>query len=96
MTSYSVLVEGRNFPSRLFADAVGLVGFFAERFVEAEHAEAAELAAIELIKNELRPRLGEQITGEPNPTLHLDQISVIEELPQNAPGSGVTWFPMKA
>lgn len=70
------------------------MGFYTTRFVEAVDEQAAELAAVELIKRELKPLLGEQQVGEANPLMSLDQISELHTLPATAPGSGFTWFPM--
>jgi hypothetical protein len=94
VTFYSVVIEGAGFPARLFASDGGPMGFFTTRFVEAVDAKAAESAAVELIKQELKPMLGERQAGEANPVMSLDQISEIEKLPENAPGSGFTWFAM--
>lgn len=70
------------------------MGFYTTRFVEAVDEQAAELAAVELIKRELKPLLGQQQVGEANPLMSLDQISELQTLPATAPGSGFTWFPM--
>ena len=95
MPFYSVVIEGAHFPARVFDVADGPMGFYTTRFVEAVDEHAAELAAVELIKRELKPLLGEQQVGEVNPLMSLDRISELQKLPATAPGSGFTWFPMK-
>jgi hypothetical protein len=92
---YSVIIEGASFPARIFEVADGPMGFYATRFVEAVDEKAAELEAVELIKRELKPLIGEQQVGEANPLMSLDRISKLQNLPATAPGSGFTWFPMK-
>ncbi len=94
MPLYSVIIEGKNFPARLFKDTVGTLGFFTTRFVEAVDEKAAELAAVELIKQELEPLLGERRDEETNALMSLDQIREVKELPETAPGFGFTWFGM--
>ncbi len=78
----------------MFEDAAGPMGFFTTRFIEAVDEETAQMAAVDLIRQELKPILGERLAGECNPSLSLDRINEVEALPENAPGSGFTWFPM--
>jgi hypothetical protein len=91
---FSVVIEGAHFPACVFEVSDGPMGFYTTRFVEAVDEKAAELAAVELIKRELKPLLGEQQVGEVNPLMSLDRISELQKLPTTAPGSGFTWFPM--
>ncbi|KEO87893.1 hypothetical protein EH30_00535 [Erythrobacter sp. JL475] len=94
MPVYSVTIEGADFPPRLLEGAKGPLGFFAARIVECESSKAAEAAAVELIKAELKPLLGERCDGEPSPTMYLDQISELDRLPEDVVNSGMTWFQM--
>ena len=94
MAFYSVIIEGADFPARVFESAHTPMGFFTTLFIEAADEKAAELAAVELIKQELKPLLGEQRDGETNAMMSLDQIREVEQLPDNAPGLGFTWFAM--
>lgn len=94
MPVYSVIIEGADFPSRLIDGAEGPLGFFANRIIERESQAAAEAAAVELIKAELKPLLGQRCDGEPNPTMYLDQISELDRLPEEIANSGMTWFQM--
>ena len=94
MAFYSVIIEGADFPARVFESADGPLGFFTTRFVEAADEKAAELAAVELIKQELEPLLGGRCDEEANASMSLDQIREVKELPETAPGFGFTWFAM--
>lgn len=94
MAYYSVIIEGADFPARVFESADGPMGFFTTRFVEAADEKAAEFAAVELIKQELKPLIGERRDGETSASMSLDQIREVEELSETAPGVGFTWFAM--
>ena len=94
MPIYSVIIEGANFPPRLLDGAEGPLGFFANRIIERESPAAAEAAAVELIKAELKPLLEQRYDGEPNPTMSLDQISELDRLPDDTVNRGMTWFQM--
>lgn len=71
------------------------MGFFTARFVEAADGRAAEIGAADLIKQELKSLLGGKERGDAMLMMHLNQIHGIDEPPENAPGFGYTWFPMK-
>lgn len=94
MIKYSVVIEGRNFPARVLADAKSPVGFFATRFVEAATPQQAEEIAIEMLKSEYEQLLGAKLADEPMPTLHLDQIKELKEFPEGYANTGTAWFPM--
>jgi hypothetical protein len=89
---FSVVIEGKNFPARMLSDAASPVGFFATRFIEANDAKAAELTAVQMLKDEFMPLLGEPLPQDGTPTLHLDEISEVSEFPAQPPGSGASWF----
>ena len=93
MPKYQVLLEGRDFPARLSDDGKCL-GFFTTRFVEADDAEAAECLAVNLVRDELWDFVGPAQEGDSTPMMSLDEISVIDDLPDDGPGRGFTWFPM--
>ncbi|TRD10855.1 hypothetical protein FGU71_02545 [Erythrobacter insulae] len=94
MHKYSVMIEGVDFPARLLEDADGPLGFYATRFVEATDEQAAEFAALDSIKKELRPFFRERRNGGTNPLMFVHKVVEIKELPDDAPGSGATWFEM--
>jgi len=88
------MIEGVNFPARLIEGADGPVGFFATREVEADNPESAELAAIEMVKAELRPRMGDPRDGEAKPMMYLDEIIELESLREDAVTRGLSWYVM--
>ena len=93
MPKYRVRLEGRDFPARLSDDG-NCLGFFTTRIVEADDAEAAECLAVNLVRDELWDFVGPPQEGDSTPMMALDDISIADDLPDDGPGSGFTWFPM--
>lgn len=69
-------------------------GFFATRWREADDEQAAELAAVDALRNEYREVVMPLRDGELTPTLHLAEIERLQEFPAEYPGTGAAWFSM--
>ena len=97
MPLYRVLLEGRDFPGRIFGEPSELFGFFTTRFINAADPDAAELKAVESVREEYRDIIGDRQTDEPNPIIYLVEIEERDELPEGATlcGGGATWFKMR-
>lgn len=76
---YRVLIHGRNFLLSLDGK-VRKTGFYTTRFVEAQDAERAEVAAIELIKSD--PKLLDIVLNkrEDGPVMNVEEIEEIKTL----------------
>ena len=94
MPAYSVLIEGRDFPAHLSFDGTSEVGFFALRFVEADNPGDAELAVIDMIRCELRDRVGKAPATGRKPMMYLDEMKEIGAIPKDQANSGFTWYRM--
>jgi hypothetical protein len=90
MPLFRCLIRGEGFPAALLGDQ-GPVGFYTTRFVEAETADVAELAAIDVLRRD--------------PTFAVDErhrtsdakvfVEEIEEVPaetERRPDAGFTFF----
>ena len=87
-------IEGVNFPIDLEGTET-LMGFFTTRFVRAETAEQAELAALKLLRAD--PKLDappEKRTKEAK--IYFGSIEEIDSLPEGMtePGGGYVFYPM--
>ncbi|UOR16657.1 hypothetical protein [Qipengyuania aquimaris] len=96
MPYYSVLIEGRDFPAHLSHDGTSEMGFFALRFVEAAEPDEAELAAVEMIRTELRDAVGKTSSSAVTPMMHLDEMKEIDAIPDDQANAGFTWYRMDA
>jgi hypothetical protein len=94
MPIYRVMVEGCDFPGRMFGEPNKLFGFFATRWSEAEDDHTAERAVIESLRAEFRDSLMPLRESEPAPSLHLDEIDQVDAFPDEHPHTGAAWFPM--
>lgn len=94
MPLYRLLIEGRDFPGFLFDKTDTPFGFFTTRWVEAADPVEAELTAFRSVRWEFKDILPEQKGSETEPTLHLVDIEEVDDIPEDAPSSGATWFPM--
>ncbi len=92
MPKFRVTLKGKNFPV-IWEGETQLFGFMATRKVKAENPEAAEIAAIQLIKED--PELIAIIDpAEPSdPQLYLDDIQQLSWW-HSLGGKGYTFFPM--
>ena len=94
MPFFAVVIEGQNFPGRILDQPDKTVGFFTTRWLEAATTNAAEMKAIELVRDELRAKLLVPHHGEPAPKLHLSDLTEIEKLPGHS-GESMTWYAME-
>lgn len=90
MAWFSCLIEGENFPGSLLGES-GLVGFFASRTVEAETAEAAELALLEQLRADPVLSAGD---WEMAPDAKIYFTEVVEVAGPSGPNTGMIWFAM--
>jgi hypothetical protein len=88
------MIEGRDFPGRMFEEPEKRFGFFASRWREAEDEQAAELAAVNALREEFRDAGMPLLEGEAAPTLHLAEIEQMQAFPEKYPETGATWFVM--
>lgn len=94
MYKYKVMIEGDNFEIKSDGE-VCKCGFFTTRFVEAKDAKNAEVLAMNLIRDELKPIV---LNARSNPPMmYIEEIQKIESFGDNiVPGSGFTWFDTEA
>jgi len=88
------MIEGRDFPGRMFDEPDKRFGFFATRWREAEDEEAAELAAVDALRAEYRAIVEQFREGDVAPTLHLAEIEELEAFPEEYPETGAAWYPI--
>ena len=92
MPLYRVVLNGQNFPGIILGEA-GPIGFYTTRFVDADDPNAAETAALELLRSDRSLNVS---------TAHhtLDARVLIEELDEvpaeteRIPNAGFTFYPM--
>jgi hypothetical protein len=90
MPHYRIFLRGENFLLSLDGAPTRL-GFYATRFVEARSREAADLLAVDLIRDEMRARGVLNIRDDP-PRIYADEIeAVAANEVQDTPG--FTFFP---
>jgi hypothetical protein len=88
------MIQGRDFPGRMFNEAEKRFGFFANRWREAEDEQAAELAVVDSLRDEFRDAVMPLLESELTPTLHLAEIEQLGAFPEEYPETGATWYPM--
>ena len=88
------MIEGRDFPDRIFGEPGKRVGFFATRWREADDERAAELATVDALRDEYRNLVMPLRDGEITPTLHLSEIEELPAFPADYPEAGAVWFSM--
>src|SRR5688572_3577910 len=89
---FKVMLRGENFKVAL-EDSVATLGFFTTRFVEADTPDAAEHAAVEMVRQDTR--LQDIVRNAPTdpPMIYLDSLSEIPSYDgYPAPGAGYSWF----
>lgn len=95
MTYYQALLEGKGFLIEHEGE-VKSHGFFATRWVKAINPEDAELAAVELLKNDanLMCLTLNKCESEPSPMIYLEELSSVSWLTyvRCAPGSGYSFY----
>jgi hypothetical protein len=92
MPWFHCFVRGENFPLKLSGPGTTLTGFYTTRSVEAADEAEAELACIAL----LRTDASLAHTRNPNltPMMYVETVEQLEGAPEQAPGSGFTFFAM--
>ena len=96
MALYRCLIRGENFPGQLMLSK-GLVGFYTTRFVEADSAEAAELAGLDVLRHDpdLQIRLEKLQQQEPQAKVYFEEIVEVDPDTKRVPNKGATWFDIK-
>lgn len=90
MKKYKILIEGRNCLIVLDAE-VKRCGFYCTRFIEAEDTHAAGQVAIELIREELKGIICNDLSSPP--LMRVDEIQEVASFGDNlTPGKGFTWY----
>jgi len=95
MPKYVVKIEGRNFYGRHMVTQKDLkYGFITVVLVESLNLEMAEMDAIAVLKDDENLREFPKNTKGDSPTLHVDDITEVEDWPLSAyPRSGLVWYP---
>ena len=89
---FKVMLRGENFMVAL-EGPVAKLGFFTTRFVEADTPDAAEHAAVELVRQDTRLRGIVRNAPTDPPMIYLDSLSEIPSFDGcPTPGAGYTWF----
>jgi len=88
------MIEGRNFPGRMFEEPDKRFGFVATRWREAQDEQAAELAVVDSLRDEYRHAVMPLLQGEHTPTLHLAEIEQLQAFPKESWETGAAWYPM--
>lgn len=92
MQVYRVVLHGQNFPGTILGEA-GRIGFYTTRFVDAEDPNAAEKAALALLRSDSSLNVSADHRA-------LDARVLIEELAEvpaeteRIPDAGFTFYPM--
>ena len=89
-------VRGENFPLELDGQS-SLFGFYTTRFVHADTPKQAELAALEMLRND--PTLDVEPSKRTRDTMvYFESISEIDSIPTDIsePGTGYAFFRMEA
>jgi len=95
MTYYQASLEGKGFLIE-HEGAIKPHGFYTTRWVKANNPEAAELAAVELLKSDanlINLTLNNR-ESEPPPMIYLDSLNVVSWLTyfRRKPGAGYTFY----
>ena len=97
MAWYLCELEGSNFAFKdeRYPDGVALMGFYANRIVEAASPAEAEIAAINLIRDDssMIMTVVKLETG-PHPMIKANGVYELPQAPAEAPGAGYEFFPM--
>ncbi len=67
------------------------MGFYTTRIIEAPDAEAAELAAVEMLRGDERLR-GNVNDPSDSPVLHAEEVSEIADADPSLPNAGYAFF----
>jgi hypothetical protein len=94
MKRYRVILNGQNF-SMDNGNGAEKIGFYTTRWVKAESPEKAELAAVELVKNDSSLKHSVQNEKSDPPTIFLEELSEVGwfEFFRRNPGGGYTFYP---
>ena len=92
MPFFQCLIRAENLPMTLEGKSQ-LMGFYTTRWVEAETTEAAELLALEMVREEF-PFSEEDRRRAPDAKMYFEEI--VEAAPDTprVPNRGASWFPM--
>jgi hypothetical protein len=95
MAWFHCLIRGENFPGQLVGQEYP-VGFFVNRFVEANDAAEAESCVLDELRTEpkLAPPSGYQSSGQAQ--VFFERITEVEASAVPAVPSGFVWYPMNA
>ena len=92
MKKYRVILNGRNF--KIESDGkLQKVGFYTTRWVQAETPQAAELEAIDLVRQDSSLKVAIRNLSDDPPMIYLDALSQIESFDGiSLPGSGYSFY----
>ena len=87
---YRVVIEGRNYKMCL-ENEPALFGFYTTRFIEACDHESAVEIAINMIEDDLAPKMLNDANDPP--VNRVDGVVEMESFPSGrAPGGGYSWY----
>lgn len=92
MALFRCLIRGENFPGQLI-DETTPVGFYTTRFVEAESAEEAELAAVNLLRSDSSLAMPEELRTK-EAKVYVEEIEEVPPDTERKPNKGFTFFSM--
>ena len=92
MPLYRCLILGENFPGALLGEPEP-VGFYTTRYVEAGTAEAAELLALEMLRNDKALKVAPGAHTK-EARIHFEQIEEVPPETERVPNAGFTFFNM--
>jgi hypothetical protein len=96
MKKYKVFIRGENFLINLDGDNQ-MVGFYRTRFIEAENEEAAEYAAMDMLRRD--PKLAKGVLNEQSdpPTMYAEEIEELSSFKDcRVPGTGIAFYPQES
>ena len=94
MKLFLCFILGENFPGKILSQPTP-IGFYTTRFVRAENADAAETAALSLLRDDGSLNVDPN-ERSPDAKIFFESIEEIDELPEGCqePGGGFTFFTM--
>ena len=93
MKNYQVFVRGENFLINLYG-VNQKMGFYTTRFVEAENEEAAEYAAMDMLRGDPKLVKGVLNEGSDPPMMYAEEIEELKSFKGfPVPGTGFAFYP---
>jgi hypothetical protein len=92
MPLFRVVLRGDNFPGVILAQA-DPIGFYTTRFVEAESAAEAELAALAILRSDPAMKVAAEHRTA-SASVHIEELSEVAMSTERKSNAGFTFFPM--